>query len=237
MPRGPATPDRGSGRRYAILVRPREAPFVLRPPPCRRRARRRRARRLGRAPRPGGAQPRRARRRRSAIWTSRSTRRRLAPIVYDRYGNVDARRHVRPPGPRAGEAEERSAGPHRRGDLDRGPQVLRAPRRRPRRLGARAVQERRRRRDLARRQHDHAAARQEHVEREPEARPEDQGARGGHGDAARARADEEPDPRGLPEPRLLRERRVRRAGRGRALLPEDVRSRSSTSRSRRCSPA
>ena len=40
---------------------------------------------------------------------------------------------------------------------------------------------------------------------------------------------QEPDPRGLPEPRLLRQRRVRRAGRGRALLPAARRSPSSTS--------
>ena len=37
-------------------------------------------------------------------------------------------------------------------------------------------------------------------------------------DPARERAHEEPDPRGLPEPRVLRQRRVRRPGRGRALL-------------------
>ena len=46
---------------------------------------------------------------------------------------------------------------------------------------------------------------------------------------------EEPDPRGLPEPRVVREQRVRHRGRGRAVLQQDD-GRSSRCPSRRCSP-
>ncbi len=52
-------------------------------------------------------------------------------LIYDRNGS--AGQHARRRGPLARPAARHPAGPDRRGDLDRGPQVLRAPRRR---LGA-----------------------------------------------------------------------------------------------------
>ena len=67
---------------------------------------------------------------------------------------------------------------------------------------------------------DHRAARQEHAHQGSQARSEDEGPRGRPRDAARERADQEPDPRGLPEPRAVREQRVRHRGRGRALLQQ-----------------
>ena len=103
---------------------------------------------------------------------------------------------------------------------DRGQALLRAPRRRPprdraRRLGGPPQQEGRRGR-----LDDHAAVRQEHVPPEPALdRQEAEG--GGAGLAARAALVEGPDPDGLPEHDLLRERRVRdRTGSADLLRPQ-----------------
>ncbi len=76
---------------------------------------------------------------------------------------------LRQGGPFAGQAGEHPDGVAAGRDLDRGPQVLRAPRRRLGRHGPRVVQERRRGRHLPGWLHHHPAAREEHVQREPQA--------------------------------------------------------------------
>ena len=63
-----------------------------------------------------------------------------------------------------------------------------------------------------------------------EKRPQAQAARGRDGDAARAALLEEDDPRALPQHHLLRQRRLRRAGRGPDVLRQ---GRAATSTSRR----
>ena len=100
----------------------------------------------------------------------------------------------------------------------RGQALLRAPRRRPSRHGARALGRRHQPRHRAGRLDDHAAVRQERLPDEPEDdRP--QALRGRARLAARAEVVEGPDPDRLPEHRLLRERRLRRRAGVAHLLP------------------
>ena len=144
-------------------------------------------------------------------------------------------RHPRAARPPPGEAERGPEDAHPGRHHHRGPDLLRQRRRRRAVDGPGVRRERRQGRGRAGWLDDHPAAHQEPGLQEPEAgpRPQDQGGRA-RGPAQR-RVVQEPHPRGVPEHRLLRAGLVRREGRGRALLRRS-RSRSSTSRSRRCWP-
>ena len=74
------------------------------------------------------------------------------------------------------------------------------------------------------RQHDHRAVRQERLPRRLDDTPHPQGARGCPRLGARATLVEEPHPHRLSEHRLLRRRRLRRAGRRADLLPQGRRA-------------
>ena len=116
-------------------------------------------------------------------------------------------------GPRPGDARRDGQGAAARGHRDRGRALLRARRvRRPRHPPGAHPQHRE---GPARRGRldDHPAVRPRGDARQPE-ELQAQAARGRDGDAARGALLEEDDPRALPQHRLLRERRLRRAGRG-----------------------
>ena len=120
-----------------------------------------------------------------------------------------ARDPARPAGAHPRHLEQDLAVDEARDRRDRGQALLRAPRRRPTRHGARRDRRHHPSRHRAGRLDDHPAVHQEHVSDEPEVdRP--QARRGGARLAARAEMDEGQDPHRLPEHRLLRQRRVRR---------------------------
>jgi hypothetical protein len=121
-----------------------------------------------------------------------------------------------------------------RRDRGRRQGLLRAPRRRRRRRLPSGVDRPRRAGDCAGRFDDHAAAREERLRgpvrggsrdrcrdlRGPAPDVGAEGAREPAGDQGRARVHQGPDPRQVPQHRLLRSGRVRGAGRGADVLPE-----------------
>ncbi len=119
-------------------------------------------------------------------------------------------------GPPPGDPRAASAGARPGRARGRGPPLLRPLRRGRRGGGPRRGGRRRHRQHAAGRQHPHPAAGEEHAGN-ARAQRAAQGARGGAGHGPGAFADQGPDPRALPEHRVLRPGHVWR-GRGRAGL-------------------